>query len=189
MNWCLNSNQRNAFFLDTNEVRNHEHFFSSFMNPQTFFVNMRFFKCISIFMNFWTVMNNSLFLFFWKNSATIENGTLISHDIHNLAVIKSDQIQQQQQQQPQQTGPLVVTTSAATNAINNGTTTASHSGSSGRSTPNNTDSAPGKLFVGGLSWQTSAEKLKEYFGMFGSVTDVLIMKDPVTQVSNTVLIF
>ncbi|CAG9863721.1 unnamed protein product [Phyllotreta striolata] len=58
----------------------------------------------------------------------------------------------------------------------------SHSGSSGRSTPNNaSDPAPGKLFVGGLSWQTSCEKLKEYFGMFGNVTDVLIMKDPVTQ--------
>ncbi|CAH1175669.1 unnamed protein product [Phaedon cochleariae] len=58
----------------------------------------------------------------------------------------------------------------------------SHSGSSGRSTPNNAgDPAPGKLFVGGLSWQTSSEKLKEYFGMFGNVTDVLIMKDPVTQ--------
>ncbi|KAJ8921909.1 hypothetical protein NQ315_008542 [Exocentrus adspersus] len=58
----------------------------------------------------------------------------------------------------------------------------SHSGSSGRSTPNNSnDPAPGKLFVGGLSWQTSSEKLKEYFGMFGNVTDVLIMKDPVTQ--------
>lgn len=61
-------------------------------------------------------------------------------------------------------------------------TAPSHSGSSGRSTPNNADSAPGKLFVGGLSWQTSADKLKEYFGMFGNVTDVLIMKDPVTQV-------
>lgn len=58
----------------------------------------------------------------------------------------------------------------------------SHSGSSGRSTPNNAnDPAPGKLFVGGLSWQTSCEKLREYFGMFGNVTDVLIMKDPVTQ--------
>ncbi|CAH1101544.1 unnamed protein product [Psylliodes chrysocephalus] len=58
----------------------------------------------------------------------------------------------------------------------------SHSGSSGRSTPNNSnDPAPGKLFVGGLSWQTSSDKLKEYFGMFGNVTDVLIMKDPVTQ--------
>ncbi|XP_022919374.1 RNA-binding protein Musashi homolog 2 isoform X2 [Onthophagus taurus] len=58
----------------------------------------------------------------------------------------------------------------------------SHSGSSGRSTPNNSsDPAPGKLFVGGLSWQTSSEKLREYFGMFGNVTDVLIMKDPITQ--------
>uniref|UniRef100_A0A182JCY6 RRM domain-containing protein n=1 Tax=Anopheles atroparvus TaxID=41427 RepID=A0A182JCY6_ANOAO len=31
------------------------------------------------------------------------------------------------------------------------------------------------------TWQTSSEKLSEYFGMFGTVTDVLIMKDPVTQ--------
>lgn len=86
---------------------------------------------------------------------------MIPHELHNaLAVIKAD-----------------------TNMnVQNGTTT-SNSGSSGRSTPNNTDSAPGKLFVGGLSWQTSAEKLKEYFGMFGNVTDVLIMKDPVTQVN------
>ncbi|XP_020818620.1 RNA-binding protein Musashi homolog Rbp6 isoform X2 [Drosophila serrata] len=60
------------------------------------------------------------------------------------------------------------------------------SGSSGRSTPSlsggsGSDPAPGKLFVGGLSWQTSSDKLKEYFNMFGSVTDVLIMKDPITQ--------
>ncbi|CAG9789747.1 unnamed protein product [Diatraea saccharalis] len=64
--------------------------------------------------------------------------------------------------------------------------------SSGRSTPVTTASAtqppagstspsPSKLFVGGLSWQTSSEKLREYFAMFGPVTDVLIMKDPVTQ--------
>ncbi|XP_070142801.1 uncharacterized protein msi isoform X2 [Drosophila kikkawai] len=60
------------------------------------------------------------------------------------------------------------------------------SGSSGRSTPSlsggsGSDPAPGKLFVGGLSWQTSSDKLKEYFNMFGTVTDVLIMKDPITQ--------
>lgn len=61
----------------------------------------------------------------------------------------------------------------------------SNSGSSGRSTPKDGgDCAPGKLFVGGLSWQTSAEKLKEYFGTYGHVTDVLIMKDPATQVNN-----
>ena len=53
--------------------------------------------------------------------------------------------------------------------------------SSGRSTPNS-DSAPGKLFVGGLSWQTNQERLREYFGQFGTVTDVLVMKDPITQV-------
>ncbi|CAG4981783.1 unnamed protein product [Colias eurytheme] len=58
--------------------------------------------------------------------------------------------------------------------------------SSGRSSPvpNNagsTSPSPSKLFVGGLSWQTSSEKLREYFAMFGAVTDVLIMKDPVTQ--------
>jgi len=56
----------------------------------------------------------------------------------------------------------------------------SQGGSSGRSTPNS-DSAPGKLFVGGLSWQTTPEKLREYFGQFGNVTDVLVMKDPITQ--------
>ena len=56
--------------------------------------------------------------------------------------------------------------------------------SSGRSTPNS-DSAPGKLFVGGLSWQTNQERLREYFGQFGTVTDVLVMKDPITQVAET----
>lgn len=84
--------------------------------------------------------------------------------------------------------PIVPFTATAMNGALNGATITvngtanSHSGSSGRSTPNNaTDPAPGKLFVGGLSWQTSSEKLREYFGMFGNVTDVLIMKDPVTQ--------
>ena len=69
---------------------------------------------------------------------------------------------------------------------NNNTDTSSHGGSnnSGRSTPSNaSDNAPGKLFVGGLSWQTTQEKLRDYFSQFGTVTDVLVMKDPVTQVS------
>ncbi|XP_028031721.1 RNA-binding protein Musashi homolog Rbp6-like isoform X2 [Bombyx mandarina] len=67
-----------------------------------------------------------------------------------------------------------------------------NSPSSGRSSPvqptngttpatGTTSPSPSKLFVGGLSWQTSSEKLREYFTMFGTVTDVLIMKDPVTQ--------
>ncbi|XP_050676430.1 RNA-binding protein Musashi homolog 2-like [Leptidea sinapis] len=57
--------------------------------------------------------------------------------------------------------------------------------SSGRSSPaggaGSASPSPSKLFVGGLSWQTSSEKLREYFAMFGAVSDVLIMKDPVTQ--------
>lgn len=64
-----------------------------------------------------------------------------------------------------------------------GTASSQNGSSSGRSTPGSgSDSAPGKLFVGGLSWQTTPEKLREYFGQFGTVTDVLVMKDPVTQV-------
>lgn len=43
------------------------------------------------------------------------------------------------------------------------------------------------MFVGGLSWQTTPEKLREYFGSYGTVRDVLIMKDPVTQVRVSLL--
>lgn len=57
------------------------------------------------------------------------------------------------------------------------------SSSSGRSTP--TDLPHNKLFVGGLSWQTSADKLREYFGQYGTIIDVQVLKDPLTQVGNS----
>jgi RNA recognition motif-containing protein len=35
----------------------------------------------------------------------------------------------------------------------------------------------GKIFVGGLSWQTTEEGLRFYFEKFGELTDVAIMSD------------
>lgn len=42
------------------------------------------------------------------------------------------------------------------------------------------ESEEGKLFVGGLAWNTSAEKMKDYFGQWGEVTDCVLMKDKIT---------
>ena len=38
----------------------------------------------------------------------------------------------------------------------------------------------GKLFIGGISWDTNEERLKEYFGSFGEVVEAVIMKDRTT---------
>ncbi|GMH28539.1 hypothetical protein Nepgr_030382 [Nepenthes gracilis] len=42
------------------------------------------------------------------------------------------------------------------------------------------DSDQGKLFIGGISWETSEENLKEHFGQFGDVLQAVIMRDKVT---------
>ncbi|CAA0833617.1 RNA-binding (RRM/RBD/RNP motifs) family protein [Striga hermonthica] len=38
----------------------------------------------------------------------------------------------------------------------------------------------GKLFVGGISWDTNEERLKEYFGTYGEVMEAVIMRDRTT---------
>lgn len=38
----------------------------------------------------------------------------------------------------------------------------------------------GKLFVGGISWDTNEERLKEYFSSYGEVVEAIIMKDRTT---------
>ncbi|CAD5120768.1 DgyrCDS9326 [Dimorphilus gyrociliatus] len=38
-----------------------------------------------------------------------------------------------------------------------------------------------KMFIGGLSWQTSQESLRDYFGQFGEISECMIMKDPMTK--------
>ncbi|GIY09326.1 hypothetical protein CEXT_593051 [Caerostris extrusa] len=43
------------------------------------------------------------------------------------------------------------------------------------------------MFVGGLSWQTAPEGLREYFSKFGEITEVMVMKDPTTRRSRKIL--
>lgn len=58
----------------------------------------------------------------------------------------------------------------------------SHSdGATSPTTPNGDNAKPTKMFVGGLNWQTSSEKLGEYFGQFGEVIECNIMRDPSTR--------
>ena len=42
------------------------------------------------------------------------------------------------------------------------------------------DSDQGKLFRGGISWETTEEKLKEYFENYGDVVQTLVMRDKTT---------
>lgn len=38
----------------------------------------------------------------------------------------------------------------------------------------------GKLFIGGISWDTDENRLREYFGQYGQVMEVVIMRDRIT---------
>jgi len=38
----------------------------------------------------------------------------------------------------------------------------------------------GKLFIGGISWDTDEERLREYFGKYGEVIEAVIMRDRTT---------
>lgn len=42
---------------------------------------------------------------------------------------------------------------------------------------------PGKMFVGGLSWETTAEGLQAYFSKYGDLKECLVMRDPNTKQS------
>jgi RNA-binding protein Musashi len=42
---------------------------------------------------------------------------------------------------------------------------------------------PGKMFVGGLSWQTFSDGLREYFSKYGDIKECVVMRDPVTKKS------
>ncbi|XP_074298434.1 heterogeneous nuclear ribonucleoprotein 1-like [Silene latifolia] len=38
----------------------------------------------------------------------------------------------------------------------------------------------GKLFIGGISWDTDEDRLKEYFGQYGEIVEAVIMRDRIT---------
>ena len=42
------------------------------------------------------------------------------------------------------------------------------------------DSDQGKLFIGGISWETTEEKLKEYFENYSDVVHTVVMRDKTT---------
>jgi RNA-binding protein Musashi len=42
------------------------------------------------------------------------------------------------------------------------------------------DSDQGKLFIGGISWETTEEKLRHHFQAYGEVAETVIMKDRAT---------
>ena len=39
------------------------------------------------------------------------------------------------------------------------------------------DKESGKLFIGGISWETTEDRLRDYFQSFGEVLEAVIMKD------------
>ncbi|XP_057486660.1 heterogeneous nuclear ribonucleoprotein 1-like [Actinidia eriantha] len=42
------------------------------------------------------------------------------------------------------------------------------------------DSDQGKLFIGGISWETNEDRLKDYFGNYGEVLQTVIMRDKIS---------
>ncbi|XP_020584915.1 heterogeneous nuclear ribonucleoprotein 1-like isoform X2 [Phalaenopsis equestris] len=42
------------------------------------------------------------------------------------------------------------------------------------------DSDKGKLFIGGISWETTEEKLSDHFGKYGNVLQTAVMRDKIT---------
>lgn len=43
------------------------------------------------------------------------------------------------------------------------------------------DSDQGKLFIGGISWETNEERLTDYFGQYGNVVQAVVMRDKITN--------
>lgn len=51
----------------------------------------------------------------------------------------------------------------------------------GGSSSSSSSSKPGKIFVGGVAWETTEDTFSNYFKKYGDITDSVIMKDKHTQ--------
>ncbi|MGH0187698.1 UNVERIFIED_CONTAM: hypothetical protein FKN15_026053 [Acipenser sinensis] len=49
-------------------------------------------------------------------------------------------------------------------------------------------SCSSKMFIGGLSWQTSPDSLRDYFNKFGEIRECMVMRDPTTKRSSKMFI-
>lgn len=85
-------------------------------------------------------------------------------------VYEQDEQQQQQQGQAPQRGILDHDDDALNPANDQGSYNARDQSSA----------QPGKLFIGGISWETTEDTLRAYFGKFGELTDAALMKDKYT---------
>ncbi|XP_020509615.1 RNA-binding protein Musashi homolog 2-like [Labrus bergylta] len=54
-------------------------------------------------------------------------------------------------------------------------------GQSSPGSPSDPHQDPGKMFIGGLSWQTSPDSLRDYFSKFGEIRECMVMRDPTTK--------
>jgi len=78
---------------------------------------------------------------------------------------------------PSPLSPTAAIAAAAAAAAAAGLTGGSSTAPNGDDIPDD----PGKMFIGGLSWQTTPESIREYFSAFGELAEVMVMKDPATR--------
>ena len=67
--------------------------------------------------------------------------------------------------------------SSSVDNIESPSTIANPSGEDEKSSINNLDEQYRKLFIGGLSYTTTDDKLKEYCSKYGEITECVIMRD------------
>ncbi|GLD98452.1 hypothetical protein PINS_up007149 [Pythium insidiosum] len=111
-----------------------------------------------------------------------------AHHHHPAQDAQYQQQQQQQEQQHSATGSEQHQHSAAAYGAagygygygyGGGDSSSSHAGASSVAASASTPT-PGKLFIGGVSWETTEDGLRSHFGKYGALTDAALMKDKFT---------